>query len=152
MKYQWYFCKTGQTAFSVWNGRTHASETCTPNATWNGIRLYCVVKDADGNFVKSNTVTVKVNQSLAITTQPVNKTINLGDSVTVSLKASGNGLKYQWYFRKTGQTAFSAWNGHTHASETCTPNATWNGIQLYCVVTDGGGNSVKSNTVTITVK
>ena len=152
LKYQWYFCKTGQTAFSVWNGRTHASETCTPNATWNGIRLYCVVKDADGNSVKSNTVTVKVNQSLAITTQPVNKTINLGDSVTVSLKASGNGLKYQWYFRKTGQTAFSAWNGHTHASETCTPNATWNGIQLYCVVTDGGGNSVKSNTVTITVK
>ena len=152
LSYQWYFKKSGQTSFSKWNGRTHASETVTPNATWDGIQLYCVVKDSSGKSVQSNTVKITVTQDLKITTQPTDKTINLGDSVTLSLKAQGSGLSYQWYFKKAGQTSFSKWNGRTHASETVTPNATWNGIQLYCVVTDSAGNSVKSGTAKITIK
>ena len=32
------------------------------------------------------------------------------------LTAIGSGLKYQWYFKKKGQTSFSIWNGRTHAS------------------------------------
>ena len=152
LTYQWYFKKAGQTSFSKWNNRTHASETVTPNATWDGIQLYCVVKDSSGKSVQSNTVKITVTQDLKITTQPTDKTINLGDSVTLSLKAQGSGLSYQWYFKKAGQTSFSKWNGRTHASETVTPNATWNGIQLYCVVTDSAGNSVKSGTAKITIK
>ena len=54
--------------------------------------------------------------------------------------------------KKAGQTSFSKWNGRTHASETVTPNATWNGIQLYCVVTDSAGKSLKSGTAKITIK
>ena len=152
LSYQWYFKKSGQTSFSKWNGRTHASETVTPNATWDGIQLYCVVKDSSGKSVQSNTVKITVTQDLKITTQPTDKTINLGDSVTLSLKAQGSGLSYQWYFKKAGQTSFSKWNGRTHASETVTPNATWNGIQLYCVVTDSAGKSLKSGTAKITIK
>ncbi len=152
LKYQWYYKKKGAADFSLWSGRTHASETVTPNATWDGIQLYCIVKDSANNSVKSNTITVTVKTELKITTQPVSKTVNLGDSTTLSLKAQGSGLTYQWYFKKVGQTAFSAWNGHTHASETVTPNATWNGIQLYCIVKDSSSASVKSDTVTVTVK
>ena len=152
LTYQWYYKKAGQTSFSAWNGRTHASETCTPNATWDGIQLYCIVKDSAGNSVKSNTITVSVKSGPVITKPPTNQTISLGSSVTLSLTATGTGLTYQWYFKKAGQTSFSAWNGRTHASETVTPNATWDGIQLYCIVKDSGGNSVKSNTVTVTVK
>ena len=149
LEYQWYFRKKGVDTFSKWNGRTHASETVTPNATWDGIQLYCRVTDGSGESVKSATVTVRV---LSISTQPTGKSITLGQSVTLSLKATGSGLSYQWYFKKKGQSAFSKWNGHTKATETATPNATWNGIQLYCVVTDSEGNSVKSNTITVTVK
>ena len=152
LTYQWYFKKAGQTSFSKWNNRTHASETVTPNATWDGIQLYCVVKDSSGKSVQSNTVKITVTQDLKITTQPTNKTVKLGDSVTLSLKAEGIGLSYQWYFKKSGQTSFSKWNGRTHASETVTPNATWNGIQLYCVVTDSAGKSLKSGTAKITIK
>ena len=149
LTYQWYFKKKGQSSFSVWSGRTHASETCTPNASWDGIQLYCIVKDSNGASKQSNTVTVSV---LSISTQPVSQTIILGNPLTLSLKATGSGLTYQWYFKKTTQSSFNVWNGRTHASETCTPNATWNGIQLYCIVKDGAGNSVKSDVVTITVK
>ena len=151
LTYQWYFKKKGQTSFSPWNGRTHATETCTPNATWDGIQLYCVVKDSTGKTLQSETITVSALQSLKITSQPTGKTIKLGDSLKVSLKAEGIGLTYQWYFKKTTQTSFSPWKGHTNATETCTPNATWNGIQLYCIVKDSAGNSVQSNTITVKV-
>ena len=151
LTYQWYYKKAGQTSFSTWNGRTHASETVTPNATWDSIQLYCIVKDSGGNSVKSNTVTVTVKSGPVITKQPTNQTISLGSSVTLSLNATGSGLTYQWYYKKAGQTSFSTWNGRTHAFETCTPNATWNGIQLYCIVKDSAGNKVQSNTVTVKV-
>ena len=152
LTYQWYFKKAGQTSFSKWNNRTHASETVTPNATWNGIQLYCEIKDSAGNSVKSNTATITVTEpKIRITTQPVDQTVVLGDTIQLSVKAEGEALTYQWYFKKAGQTSFSKWNNRTHASETVTPNATWNGIQLYCEVKDGAGNTVKSNTATITV-
>ena len=151
LSYQWYFKKVGQASWNAWSGRTHASETVTPNSTWNGIQLYCIVKDSSGNSVKSNTIKVTVNSTLSITTQPVNKTVTLGNSVTLSLKAQGVGLSYQWYFKKAGQTSWAAWSGRTHASETVTPNSTWNGIQLYCLVKDSSGNSVKSNTIKVSI-
>ena len=149
--YQWYFKKAGQDSFSVWNNRTHASETVTPNATWDGIQLYCIVKDTDGNSIKSNTITVKIIRGLTITEQPTDKTINLGDFVTLSLKAKGSGVTYQWYYKKQGQNSFSVWNGRSSSVETVMPNYTWNGIQLYCLVKDTGGNSIKSNTITVTI-
>ena len=152
LTYQWYFKKKGQTTWNVWNSRTHASETCTPNATWDGIQLYCIVKNSAGNTAKSNTVTVTVKNGPVITTQPTNQTVTAGNPVTLSLKASGTDLKYQWYFKKAGQTSFSVWNGRTHASETVSPNSTWNGIQLYCVVTDSAGKTAQSKTITVTVK
>ena len=125
----------------------------TANLSWNGIQLYCNVSDASNNQVDSNIITVTVNPlPLAVTTQPANKTIQLGESLTLSLKATGSELQYQWYYKKKGQTSFSVWKNHTNTSETCTPNVTWNGIQLYCKVTDGTGKSVNSDTVTVIVK
>ena len=152
LKYQWYFKKAGQTAWSVWNGRTHASETVTPNATWDGIQLYCEVKGSYGNTVKSDAAKITVTQPLKITQQPASQTVTLGNSIKLTVKAEGKGLTYQWYFKKKGQTSWSVWKGRTHASETVTPNATWNGIQLYCKVTDSAGTKVNSSVATITVK
>ena len=153
LSYQWYFKKAGQTSFTKWNGRTRATETVTPNSTWDGIQLYCEVKDASGHSVKSDTVTVTVTEAkIKITSQPVSQSITLGDTVNLTVKAEGEGLSYQWYFKKAGQTSFTKWNGRNHATETVTPNATWNGIQLYCEITDGAGNSVKSDVVKITIK
>ena len=86
-----------------------------------------------------------------IMVQPVGATITLGDTISLSLKARGVGLTYQWYFKKSGQSSFSIWDGRTGASETVTPNATWDGIQLYCAITDSNGNVANSDIITITV-
>ena len=147
--YQWYYKKAGQTSWSKWSGRTHASETVTPNESWNGIQLYCVVIDSTGKTVQSDTVTVTVTQGPKITAQPVSQKIKLGNSLTISLKAEGVGLTYQWYYKKAGQTSWNAWNGRTHASETVTPNESWNGILFYCKVKDSANKTVQSNTVKV---
>ena len=73
------------------------------------------------------------------------------DELNLTVVAEGESLTYQWYYKKKGQSEFSVWNGRTNAAETVTPNSTWDGIQLYCRVTDGNGNSVKSNAATVTV-
>ena len=152
LTYQWYFKKAGQTAWNKWKGRTHATETVTPNATWNGIQLYCEIRDAAGAKVSSSTARITVSGAPKITVQPVSQTMALGDTIQLSVKAEGVGLTYQWYFKKAGQTAWNKWKGRTHATETVTPNATWNGIQLYCEIKDGAGDAVKSDTVTVSFK
>ena len=151
LSYQWYYKKKGATAWSVWNGHTHASETCMPNETWNGIQLYCKVKNAAGSTLNSAVATIQVIQPLAITAQPQSKSIILGRSLTLSVKATGEGLSYQWYYKKKGAAAFSVWNNRTKASETVTPNVSWDGIQLYCRVKDSSGKTVNSSAATINV-
>ena len=155
LTYQWYYKKKGQSEFSVWNGRTNSTETVTPNSTWDGIQLYCRVTDGNGKKVDTNIMTVTyhipISEFLKITVQPRSQYITLGKPLTISVEAEGSELCYQWYYRKKGQSEFSVWNGRTNATETVTPNATWDGIQLYCRVTDGNGNSVKSNVATVTV-
>ena len=152
LRYQWYFKKAGQTSFQIWKGHTNAKEGVIPPASWNGIRLYCVVTDCTGSSITSDTVTVNVTQELKITQQPESQTVALGETITLSLKAQGMGLRYQWYFKKAGQDSFQIWKGHTNAKEGVTPPASWNGIQLYCEVTDSAGIKANSGVATITVK
>ena len=78
--------------------------------------------------------------------------VKVNDSVTFSIEAQGEGLTYQWYYKKAGQTAWNKWGARTTATTTATANATWNGMQVYCKVTDKFGNSVDSNPATITIK
>ena len=151
LKYQWYFKKEGQSDFKPWTNRVLPSETVTPNISWNGIQLYCKVTDRNGNWVESDTVTVTFDDNIEILQQPENQTVALGDSITLSVKAQGIGLSYQWYFKKKGQTDFRPWPNRVRATETVTPPESWDGIQLYCVVTDKRGNSIQSEIVTVKI-
>ena len=120
--------------------------------TWDGIQLYCLVKEPSGYSVKSNIAVVSVtDNSVRILQQPQSASISLGDTLTVSVKAQGTGLSYQWYFKKRKATEWSLWYGRTRAIESVTPNETWDGIQLYCRVTDSSGNVVKSDVAIIIV-
>ena len=125
----------------------------TPDASWNGIQLFCKVRDASGKSVNSvaAVITVTEGTSLAILSQPESASVMLGESVTVSVKAQGKGLSYQWYHKKIGNSSWTVWTGRTHATETVTPNETWNGMQLYCKVTDSSGKTVGSSVAVITV-
>jgi hypothetical protein len=82
----------------------------------------------------------------AITTQPTSRTINPGQSTTLTVTASGQGiLTYQWYQGTVPSTTTPV--GTNSSSLTVTPSATTS----YWVRVSNGCGSVNSNTVTVTI-
>ena len=84
-----------------------------------------------------------------ITTQPKSVTVKSGATAKVTVAATGDGLSYKWYFKDKGASSFSLTTSFTGNTYSVPMTSARSGRQLYCVVTDKYGNSVKSNTVTI---
>ena len=98
--------------------------------------------------VQSNTVTLRVT-SLKITRQPQDVTVDkIGDTATVSVSATGEGLTYQWFYKYTNSTEFKASSNKTNTL-TYEIVGVRNGAQVYCVVKDAYGNSVQSDIATL---
>lgn len=87
---------------------------------------------------------------ITIITQPEDQSGAVGDLVSFGIIALGSNLSYKWYMN------------HPLQPDTWTPIATedawtipveeqYDGLRFYCLVTDDKGNSVKSDTVTLTV-
>ena len=141
LTYQW--LKDG----AAIDGAVTASYT-TPIAVAadNGSSFSVQVSDGFGGTVTSNTATLTV-ALVAITTQPTNKSILVGQTAQFSVTATGNGtLTYQWL--KGGVVIAGA----TDATYT-TPTAVLadNGSLFSVEVSDGFGETVTSNTATLTV-
>ena len=89
-------------------------------------------------------------QNVSITKNLSSQTVTIGQDVSLSLTATGDGLTYAWYYKNVGDSAFSLTTTFTGNTYTTTMNkASRMGRQIYCVVKDQYGNSVQSNTVTI---
>jgi hypothetical protein len=98
LSYQWYVKKPGATKFSK-SSITSATYSVALTAARSGNRLYCVVTDAYGNSVQTDTVTMTVEQSLAA---PVLTGASAGpNGITVTWNAVEGATKYRVY-RKTG--------------------------------------------------
>ena len=151
LTYQWYYKKTGG-SWTAWGTRTSASTTATANASWNLMQVRCEVADSTGAKVTSKAATVTLDQPLKITTQPKDIQTKAGATVKFSIAAEGTGaVKYQWYYQKTGAKSASAWSGKTSASFSATADASWNGMKVYCKVTDAAGSTLKSNVITVII-
>ena len=151
LKYQWYFRKAGVTAWTLWKGHITATTSAVANDTWDGMQVYCKISDNLGASVNSQPSTVKLNGMPKITAQPSDVSTKVGETTKFTMKVQGSHLKYQWYFRKAGVSAWSLWNGHITATTSAISNATWNGMQVYCKITDGFGRTVSSKPCTVTI-
>ena len=148
LKYQWYYMKKGESKYTK-SSVTKNVFTQKMSKGWNGTKVYCVVKDKYGTSVKSSVVTLKMSEKAKITTQPTNATAQKGKTVKLTLKASGDGLKYQWYYAKKGSSKYKKISGATKATYSVKMSSSMDGRKLYCVVKDKYGNSVKSSVVTL---
>ena len=104
--------------------------------------------------VKADTTLYAVwasEQELKITVQPANVTAAAGAIATFSVKAEGLDLKYQWYYKKPGNSNWILWEGHNTASTSAKTYSTWSNIQFVCVVTNGKGQSVSSEASILTI-
>ena len=150
LTYQWYVKDSGAKAFKVSSNKT-ASYAYTMQTYMHNRQVYCVVTDANGNSVQTETATIsRPPQTLKILQQPQDARVNEGEKFSISPKVEGEGLIYQWYVKENGAKAFkvSSVRGSAYA---LTMQKYMIGRQVYCVITDKYGNSVTTDVATISL-
>lgn len=151
LKYQWYVKYKGASSFTK-VGKSNKTYSFKMASKFSGAQAYCVVKDKYGIEVKSSVITPKMPAQPKVTTQPKSVTQVSGKTVKFTVKASGDGLKYQWYYAKKGSSSFKKLSGATKATYSVKVSSSVNGRKCYCLVTDKYGQTVKSSAVTLTMK
>ena len=146
LSYQWYYRNANSSKFKKSTTTTPTYAT-TMTKERDGRKIYCVIKDAAGNSVTSDTVTLSAIKP-KITQQPESCSVTAGDPVSVTVVATGDGLTYQWYYRNAGSSQFQK-SSTTTDTYTTTMTKARDGRKVYCLVTDAYGASVKSDTVTL---
>ena len=150
LTYQWYVKNPAAAEFGK-SSVTSAAYSFNVSGASNGRQLYCEVTDSSGKTVRSDNVTVTIAGSgPIITAQPQSVSVAAGETARTAVTAIGDGLTYQWYLKNPGKTEFGQ-SSVTKAAYSTTMTAAADGRQLYCVVTDANGDSVTSNTVTISM-
>lgn len=157
LTYTWYYKNPGNVKFyksgtAYVDGNTYS----IPMYAWrDGQEVYCVVSDADGCTVQTNTVTLSMKKAgIEITAQPVNVEVAAsGDTAVVTVEATGENLTYTWYYKNPGTVKFyksgdKYVDGGTYSIQV---NKWRDGQQIYCVITNEAGESVQTNTVKLTI-
>ena len=149
LTYTWYICEPGKTKFGK-SSITSSTYSYKMTEAKDGRKVYCVVTDANGFSVTSNTVTLTMEEpTIIITKQPQNASAILGKNVSTSVAAEGEGLTYAWYICEPGKTAFGK-SSITSSTYSYKMTEAKDGRKVYCIITDAEGNTVKTNTVTLT--
>ena len=150
LTYQWYVKNRMGTNFSKSSIKTDTYSVTMSDAV-DGRQVYCVVMDKNGNSVTSKTATLNKYIALSIVTQPIDAVVENGKTASATVVAEGSGLVYQWYIKNRTSTKFSK-SSITKATYSVTMSDTVGGRQAYCVITDANGNTVQTNTVTLSKK
>lgn len=148
LKYTWYIKNAGATKY-IKSSVTSATYSCKLTKASKNRRLYCVVTDAYGNRVQSEIVYLR--EKVSIITQPKTTYTAIGKTAKVTVKASGDGLKYTWYIKNAGATKYIK-SSATSATYSCKFTKSRENRRIYCVVMDKYGNRVQSTTVTLKAK
>ena len=151
IKYQWYYQKPGETTWNrITKNGTSASYTVTTEARHNGYSYRCNVTCKQGT-ADSNPASLTVISAPAITAQPQTLIVTEGTVATFTVAANGEGLTYQWYYRKPNEAVWnSVTRNGTAASYSVTAEARHNGYQYRCLIQNTVG-SVYSRGVSLGV-
>ena len=148
LKYTWYYKNAGKSSYSKASVTSSTYSVKMSSTTKNRV-VYCKVTDKYGKTVTTNKVTLR--EAASIVTQPKTVTVKKNSTAKVTVKASGDGLKYTWYIKNAGKTSFSK-SSVTASSYSVKMTSTTKGRQVYCVVTDKYGKTVKTVTITLKMK
>ena len=104
-----------------------------------------------GGVLYSQAAALKVIAAPTITVQPRSTGGKPGTKLTFTTRASGEKLKYQWYYQKPGSSTWQIVSKGTGPTLTLTAKAAKNGYRFRCLVSNPAG-SVYTKTVKLTVK
>ena len=88
-------------------------------------------------------------KELQILAQPASVTVKYGNTAAATVKADGVGLKYTWYFTSSGKSTKFSKSSITSATYSPKMDDSRDGRKVYCVITDKYGNTLKSETATL---
>ena len=106
--------------------------------------------DVNGNSAVTEAVTLTVAENIRIDIQPKAQAKQLGETAVFTVKATGEGLTYQWQWND-GSGWKNSSNG-TEASLSVVAASHRNGYQYRCVITDAYGNTLTTDVATLNVK
>ena len=151
LTYQWYYKNAGS---STWKASSSTTDTLTTTmkADRNGRQVRCVVTDENGSQAVSDVATMKAAAavSLEITQHPTNQAGSVGDTVTFSVNAVGEGLTYQWYYKDADDSSWKK-SSSTKSTYTLEVKESRDNRKVKCRVKDAYGDSKDSNTAKLTV-
>ncbi len=150
LKYRWQSSSDGKTWKNCSSSTAKkATFTFTAKTSHSSNYYRCKVTDSAGNTVYTNAVRLYV---LGIATQPKTLKVKAGATAKFTVKATGDGLKYQWQSSTNGKT----WKNCSSSSAkkatfSFTSRTSHNGNYYRCKVTDSKGNVVYTDTVRLYV-
>ncbi len=149
LSYHWYYTKTNGDIYEIKEATTDTL-TLTAKASMHKYRYWCIVANQEGADYSDDAVLTVLSKP-KITTQPKAASVKAGKKVTFKVKATGNDLKYQWYYQKKGTTKWVKIKNATKASYSFKATKSKNGYKYRCIVSNTLG-TVKSKTAKLTVK
>ena len=148
LKYPWYYKNYGAKKYSK-SSVTSSTYSVKMSKTSKNRRIYCVITDKYGNKLQTNSVILRL--SATITSQPKTAYAKMGATAKVSLKATGDGLKYTWYYKNYGAKKYSK-SSIKSSTYSCKLTKSTRNRSVYCVIKDKYGKTVKTKTVYIKKK
>ena len=128
---------------------TKATFTFTAKTSHSSNYYRCVITDASGNKTYSATVRLYV---LGVTSQPTGQKVTVGETVKLTVSATGAGKKYQWQSSADGKTWKNCSSSSaTKATFTFTAKTSHSGNYYRCRITDSGNNEVYTDAVRLYV-
>ena len=129
--------------------------TITAREEMNGFQYRCILTDNNGYRITSMRMTLHVQYALKVTKQPESASVSAGYARSFSIEATGDGLTYQWQWRRHTE---SGWTDGTGAgaqtaswSFASTGNMAGSLIWVRCRVCDERGNTAYSDAACLQV-
>ena len=152
--YQWQYRTSSTDSWKAASATGSKTATLSVPATEsrNGHQYRCIISDTAGQTVISQSATLNV-VTLNVSTQPVNANLPTGKTAKFTVKATGEGLTYQWQYRTSAKGSWknTTATGCKTATLSVPVTAARNGYQYRCVITDKYGNDINSNAATLKV-
>ncbi len=148
LTYQWQYSDDGGATWTDSSVKKAVYTTRLTNSRDDRM-VRCVVTDADGNVVFSESAVMQIT-AVSITTQPQDYVGKVNSVAKFTVVAEGKGLSYQW---QISDDAGATWTDSSVKKAVYSTKLTENrdGRMVRCIVTDGNGDSVFSNEVTMNI-
>ena len=153
LTYEWYYKNAGASAYTKTSTFSGNYYSLVMKASRSGRQVYCKITDAYGNTVNSDPVVLTMETNpLVIITQPEGFTIAEGETGKLYVEATGDGLKYEWYYKNATASRFTKTSTFTGPEYSLTMSASRSGRHVYCKITDVYGKSVTTDIVALNME